>query len=194
MNRISPRYLFIAGLLALPPFLFQQQLPIKAVQALSFILLCVVFKRKMLLLPPLIAFLSITFINILTPHGEIIYTLGPFHLTSLALFTGLKRALTLIGLVYLSKLTITRMTPLPGTLGTLIAETFYYFERMMELWRTVRQKRLLVKLDTLLIMLEEEPAESREDDHPPSRSYSLPVSILFLILFAGANWALLLRI
>lgn len=190
MNRISPRYLFIAGLLALPPFLFQQQLPVKAIQTVSFILLCMFFKRRMLILPPLIAFLSITVMNLLSPHGEVLYTLGPFQLTSLALSTGLKRALTLIGLIYLSKLTITRRTPLPGTLGTLIAETFFYFERMMEEWKTVKEKRLLVKLDALLIMLEEKPADITPDN--VSSVYSPSLSILFLILFVGANWALLL--
>ena len=189
MTKISPRLLFLSGLLVLPAFLFQDSLLVKAAQTAVFIILCLFFHRKMMILPPLIAFISVTVMNLLAPYGEVLITLGRFPLTDGALNTGLQKALTLIGLIYLSKLTITKQTPLPGNLGTLIAKTFFYFEGMTEEWKNIKEKKLLVKLDTLLLKLEAIPKEPSENERLSGSSRLL--SLIFALFFTGANWFLL---
>jgi len=189
MTKLSPKILFLSGLLVLPAFLFQNNLPAKASQTALFIILCAAGSRRMLILPPLIAFFSVTLMNLLSPHGEVLITIGRFPITETALHTGLHRALTLIGLIYLSKLAITRHTRLPGTLGALIAKTFFFFERMTEEWKNIKEKRLLVKLDTLMLTLEAAPAAAKKtgSSAPSSRR----ASIMFALIFITGNWLLL---
>lgn len=190
MTKISPRLLFLSGMLVLPAFLFQDHLQIKGAQTAAFIILCILFKRRMLILPPLIAFLSVTVMNLLSPYGEVLITLGRFPITLFALQAGLHKAFTFIGLIYLSKLAITKRTPLPGTLGTLIARTFLYFEEMAEEWKQIRERKLLIKLDILLLKLETLPSDKSVKSEVPF-PYSRSLSIIFALVFTGINWYLL---
>ena len=150
---IPPRIMIITGLLTIPSFLFQDNLILKAVQTVLFVLLSVLEGKRFKPLPPLVMVVSIAVINLFNPIGRIIFTLGRFRVTYGALYLGLIKGLTLVGLIYLSRSAVRSDLVLPGRFGRIIGRTFYYFDRINERWsRTKGEKRGLIRrLDILLL-------------------------------------------
>ena len=126
----EPKYRFIAGLLIVPSLLFQENLYIKAFQVFLFILLSSLSGKKFRVLPNLMISAGIIFMNLLTPMGRVLYSLGSFYITAGALRVGISKALMLIGLIYVSRFSVTRGLSLPGEFGGIIARVFYYFEEL----------------------------------------------------------------
>ncbi|MDR2398313.1 MAG: hypothetical protein LBD74_06090 [Spirochaetaceae bacterium] len=99
---------------------------------------------------------GIVFFNLLVPYGRVIAVLGPFPLTAGALRAGLDKALTLEGLILLSKACIRTDLRLPGFVGSLLAESFRIFEGITRRKALITPKRLIQGLDELLLELSAE--------------------------------------
>jgi heptaprenyl diphosphate synthase len=161
-RNITPRIMIITGLAAIPSFLFQDNVILKAVQTGLFVLLSVIEGKRFKFLPPLIMIASITLINLFNPIGRIILTLGRLHITYGALYLGLIKGLTLVGLIYLSRSAVRSDLILPGRFGRVIGRTFYYFDRINERWSQTKKERrgLLERLDALLLDIDVPPQET----------------------------------
>jgi hypothetical protein len=185
---IPPRHQFIAGLLILPAFLLQDILWVKAVITILFIFLSLVTGKSFRLLPNLIILLSIVVINLFQPHGKVLLTLFRFPVTLGALEIGIERALTLIGMIYISRFSVRKGLILPGRLGSLLGQVFYNFERVTESWRDLPKLPIAQKLDKLLWILEEEGEVQSTPIVTSDPSAGLPTLLAYgglFILIAG---------
>jgi len=175
---------FFCGLGTLPAFLFQQDLIIKISEAGIFILLNIFFRKKVRIFPPLIAFLSIVFMNLLSPYGKVIADAGFLRVTDGALESGIMKAGTFLGLLYLSKISVTRETAVPGRAGKLITETFYLFEQLTDEWKNIEEKGILQRLDRLLLTIDSKKKEKLPET--AEKSINKFSAVLFALVFLGS--------
>jgi hypothetical protein len=134
--------------------------------------------------------------HFLQPFGKIYFTLGNFPVTEGSLRTGLIKTTTVIGLVYLSRLTIRPGLGFPGRPGRIFAETLRCFERITAYRTRIDRKNFWPSLDRLLAAVygagdEIRPGPARTADPVEKNSPAVKTSIrgyLLGILFAALNW------
>ncbi|MDY7029027.1 MAG: hypothetical protein SVR04_12075, partial [Spirochaetota bacterium] len=148
-----------SGLVMIPPFILQPDMVLKAVQTALFLLYGVLLGKRVKVLPGIIIIVSVTAAAVLSPLGEVLLYAGGFPVTEGALFQGLTRGLNLVGMVYLSRCTISSRLKIPGKAGRLFYRVFFYFEELSSvrleksrsggLMQAVREK--LLHLDQRLL-------------------------------------------
>ncbi|MDR1210939.1 MAG: hypothetical protein LBK40_01775 [Spirochaetaceae bacterium] len=154
----SSRDLFIAGLIIMPALLFNPVPLFRVVQFLLFWFLAWSCGKRN---NPLVTLLIIVFIvafNLLIPYGRELYSIGNFRITQGALMEGIKRAVTLEGLIMLSRVTIRQDLRLPWSLGRLIGDSFRIFEEITERKGAIDRKNIAGSLDALLVELSDDKA------------------------------------
>ncbi|MDR1786461.1 MAG: hypothetical protein LBR23_08410 [Spirochaetaceae bacterium] len=115
---------FLALIVCLPAFLLQKNTDILAAEAAVFLCAAVLRRGRVRVLPSLGVIVSVTAMGVLTPFGRVIFTLGPLPVTQGALLGGLRRALTLTGMVFLSQAASPPATALPGRAGEFLTGMF----------------------------------------------------------------------
>ncbi len=150
--------LFLAGILIMPAFLFNPSLVLRTLQFLLFWLYAFLAGRKNSTLATLLVGAAIVLFNLLVPYGKVLAELGPLRITAGALLSGLQKAVTLEGLIMLSKATIRSDLRLPGRFGSLIGESFRIFDRIMERKGKIDWRDPIAGIDALLMELSEEGA------------------------------------
>ncbi len=187
-RNISAVHLFIGATLVLPAYLFQQNLLVRMAQVLLFAWLATVNGKRIKWNYFIIMVSSITFFHTLNPFGEVIFSLGPYTMTRGALRGGLFRGVTIVGLVFLSLFSIRPDLKLPGKLGGLLGQVFYYFERVFEGKKKIRVKAIIESLDEILwdLFVPGETVEPAYIEGTRTTKYGW----LFLGALIGANWFL----
>ncbi len=150
-KHISAHHLFLCGLLIIPAFLFTDMIILKIAQTLVFLAMVFLVGKRIRILPPLILSASVVFFNVLSPFGEILFSIGPFPVTRGALEAGILRAVTLVGLVFLSQFAVRPDLSIPGRFGMLLAKVFFYFERITESGKSFDRKNIMKSLDSILL-------------------------------------------
>ena len=151
-RRVSPSFLFVTGLLLAPAIIVQQNLIVKAVQTVLFLILALlsasVAKRRLFV--GSIVFMTTTIVvNLFSPVGRVMLRIGPLTITRGALVVGLSKATTLGCLLYLSRFCIRPSVRLPGTLGRYVSETFTYLNMLLARARMLPRKNLVRRLDEI---------------------------------------------
>ncbi|GAB6275466.1 MAG: Gx transporter family protein [Rectinema sp.] len=131
-------------------FLLQQGLLIKTLYLLLFILWTWLAGKRFSLVSTLVVMAGIVAANLLIPSGRVLFKLGPLVVTEFALTEGLAKALTFEGLMYLSKAAIMQGLHFPGRFGTIIAQAFQYYDRIIEYRGKVHAKTAVRDIDVLL--------------------------------------------
>ncbi|MDR2305139.1 MAG: Gx transporter family protein [Treponema sp.] len=149
----SPVFLFIAGLVLMLIFLFTRSLKWQIIQFAVYTFLALLSGKKLKPLFTLLVMAGIVAGNLLAPFGKILYSLGPFRITEGALFSGLRRALTLEGLFMLSAAFIRPGLRFPGFFGSLLARTFGIFSLMQEKKTHFKKGHIVEEIDNLLLDL-----------------------------------------
>ncbi|MBN2532216.1 MAG: hypothetical protein JXB88_04960 [Spirochaetales bacterium] len=158
----SPVMLFIHGFCILPAFIFQKVLLFRVFQTILFIFLSLfhasssVDKRKQLVFS-FFSFLFILVFNMLTPHGEVLFTLFNFPVTLGAINTGIFKATVFTGLLALSKITIAKNLSLPGPAGKMVSKVFYYFGELKEVQGKYKTKDIIKRIDLILLSITPPP-------------------------------------
>jgi hypothetical protein len=153
----SPRALAIAGAAISLAFLFQRSLPLRAAMFACFLAAALLAGKRVSLLATLFVSLGIIAANLLVPVGKVIARLGPLPITETALLDGIGKALVFEGLIYASKASVLPGLRLPGRFGSLVAEAFVYYDRIVEYKGSVRPATLIEDADRLMLALWEEP-------------------------------------
>lgn len=148
---ISPLPRIFAGMAMMPPFLMIDHLPSKALLTAIFALLAVLAGKRIRWAYFLILGFSICFFHILAPVGRVLFEAGPLRITSGALENGAVRALTLMGMIFLSLAAVRPELEFPGRLGSLLARTFYHFEAILDGKANLSRKDFFSSLDRLLL-------------------------------------------
>ena len=152
----SARALCMAGLLVMPALLFNPYTLPRVVQFLFFWFLCLLAGKKNNPLMTILVVLGIVTFNLFVPYGRVIYSIGTFDITLGALMAGIQRAVTLQGLIMLSRLSIRPDLKIPGGFGALIGESFRFFAIIMDSKKRVTRKNLIEDIDRLMIDLSNE--------------------------------------
>jgi len=160
---LSPRQKLILGLAFVPAYLLQQSIYIRIFQFIVILSIFIFKGGKFRIMPNIILIFGIIFAYILNPAGKVIIMAGSFPVTEGALISGLTRALMLIGLIYLSRLSVSSKLNLKGKAGNLIGRVFFYFEAITEnpkkfpfkkIYKPGTSKRFINYIDNLLFYLE----------------------------------------
>ncbi|GHU67244.1 membrane protein [Spirochaetia bacterium] len=154
LSLFSANALAITAILMMPAFLFNQDTLWKTLQFLLFWFLAWASGKKNnpFIIIGIVTF--ITFFNLIVPYGELLYQLGPFRITKGALLAGLRRGITLEGLVMLSRAGIRQDLKLPGYIGELLGESFRLFALLTEN-KTAFKEKVLEKKGSLFVSLDE---------------------------------------
>lgn len=187
LRLFSSRALFLAGIAAMPAFLFNPSLESRAAQFFYFWALVVAVGKRNSAVLTLAMSAGIVAFNLFVPYGAVLATLGPFPITEGALRSGLEKALTLEGLILLSRATIRSDLRLPGRFGAVIGESFRYFELISEKKGMVDRKDPIGGIDALMVALSDAPLPAAADG--PEKIRRPAVGILVLAAAVAGAWA-----
>ncbi|MGM0432386.1 MAG: Gx transporter family protein [Spirochaetota bacterium] len=190
-RRVSADIRLITGLIILPAFLLQPTLFGTVLLTAAALGAAAASGRRIRVLPGLIMTVSIVLANLLQANGLVLFTIGDFSVTAGALRIGLDKALTLIGLIYLSQYMVSRRPKLPGRFGQIISLQLYYFEQITERWRSLEKGGLIARLDSLLFQLEGQGDAAGDNQAAASATQSPPQARVAAVCFSVAAWALL---
>lgn len=185
-QRMSFDARFITGLLLLPALLFQEWLTGTLFIASIAVLLALGAGRKFRILPNMILLLSVTAANLLQKNGLILFDIAGAQITLGALQIGLKKSLTLLGMMYLSQYMASSRPMLPGRIGALLSLQISYFQQMTDVWRRGGERKdLFGGIDALFFGLDSPGTEQLEERPAGARSLVIQISVVVL------SWALL---
>jgi hypothetical protein len=172
----KPDVRIAAGLLMIPAFLLQPGLVVQGLQVFFLIVLAAVHGRKIRIVMITIVLTSITAMNMLQENGRLLASIGSFPITLGALLTGLEKALTLIGMIYLSQYMVSGKPRFPGRFGQLLSKQFLYFEHLVTTWKKPEKGKFIESLDIMLeemeqgILTDEELGLSNPSAHPRDKA------------------------
>ncbi len=197
---VKPEHLFAGWLLFLPTFLFQTALPVRVFQTLCILAAALFSGKRLRVLPNVILFTGVTAAHLLRPAGEVVVSVLGFSVTKDALASGISRSLLLIGLVYVSRISVSSRLRLPGRGGRLLASVFFYFERITEFKHgTTWKKRRRVSLFTAftqymdsILFLADDLTRGEERSAEPERFSGTKRFWLFMVPFLLLNTTLLI--
>ncbi len=153
--KIPPKNIrLIAGLCMLPALLLQNNIIGAILQVTYIVILALTHGRKFRIIPNVVILLSVSLAHLMQPNGLRLFTIANFPITAGALALGARKALILIGLLYLSQFMITGRPTFPGKLGKILSLQFYYFERITTEWKDIPKRPFIGALDNLLFSLE----------------------------------------
>ena len=140
----------------------QEDLLLRAAQGLIFALIAWLVQPR-LRLRRTASFLAATVLfNLLTPAGRVLFRVAGGAVTEGALLVGAGKAVSLGGLLFLSRLMVDPRLRLPGTAGALLGATLTYLARLMDGRAGFRLRSPVQSLDRAL----EAAAASRPDPDP----------------------------
>jgi len=181
--------LFVTGLLMALIFLFNRSLEVRAAQFLFFCLLALVSGKKINLLATALFMISIIFFHLLAPFGKVLAVLGPLRITQGGLNAGIDKALVISGLVILSRICVKSDLKLPGTIGSLLAESLRMLDLIRERRGMIKRNHLISSLDNILLEME---SINIEDNTPDEKKRINVKSILLLcamiVITLGMNF------
>jgi len=131
-------------------FLLQRDIVAKVLYLAVFILWTWFAGKRFSLISTLVVSAGIVAANLLIPSGRVLAKIGPLAITQFALTEGLSKALTFEGLIYLSKAAIMPGLRFPGRFGSIIAQAFQYYDRIIEYRGKVHAKTVISDIDRLL--------------------------------------------
>jgi heptaprenyl diphosphate synthase len=152
----SARVLCIAGFLIMPALLFNPNTFFRLLQFFFFWFLAWLSGKKNNPLMTIIIILGVVFFNLLVPYGQVLFSAGIFKITIGALVAGIHRAVTLEGLIMLSRVSIRQDLKIPGGFGELIGESFRLFAVIMDSRQRISRKNLTGDIDALMLELSED--------------------------------------
>lgn len=190
----APMHVFLTGALVIVAFLFQGNLAVRAVQVLFFAGLAVLAGKRIRWGYFVIMVSSITFFNLLTPVGRVLFEIGPLPVTAGALEQGLLKGLAIVGLVFISLFAVRPDLQLPGTLGGVLGRLFFYFERVLDTRKRVSARRLVASVDEILLELYPPEgggaAHAANGGHAKTEAHTDAAGATLMVLLVLANVAL----
>ncbi len=183
----SPRILFLAGAMLFPAFLLQQDIVVRTLQIVLFMVLNVMSGRRIRLLQFIIVSAGIVVFNLVIPTGRVLVSVLGLSITEGALKSGLLKATAMTGLIALSQFSIRSDLRLPGRIGGLIGRSLFYFEQIMGERRRIDRKDIIGSIDALL--LEIHAAGAADETSAKERVRSTLPGLAVLSAVVLINWS-----
>jgi hypothetical protein len=182
---VSPGVFLICGIAVIPAYVLQHELLPKLIQLLVFMVLCLLEAKRLRLLGNFLFFSAVVIFHLLTPTGRVLFRVGRWAVTETALEAGALKALTFVGLYYISVFSIDPRVRFPGRFGYLLSRTLGYFHLLFQA-RRFDPRRPVESLDELLLQLDGQAAALAERE-----SRSTTVFGYFLVIgVAALSWCL----
>jgi hypothetical protein len=183
-RNIVPKNLFITVMCGFPAFLFQRSTAILAIEILVFFSLSLFRRGRTAILSPFLILCFITFFNLFTPYGKILFRIGTFAVTDGALFQGLRRAEILIGMVFLSQFALDPHITLAGGAGKFLSQMFVAFNRITAEKIPLNPRQILVAIDNRLF-------DSYFTDEPVTENAAIETAPQVCLKTTALGWTLL---
>jgi heptaprenyl diphosphate synthase len=132
-------------------FLVSHSLTSRVLQFCFFFLLALLSGKKINPLLTMMFMGGIVFFNLLVPYGRILASFGPLSITEGSLFSGLEKAIILQGLLLLSRACIRSDLRLPGTVGSVLGDSFRILELMRAKKGMIRRGHVIDGIDRLML-------------------------------------------
>jgi heptaprenyl diphosphate synthase len=195
----SAKALCIAGLVIMPALLFNPFVPSRILLFLFFWFLAWLAGKKNNPLFTFLVIFGIVVFNLIIPYGRVLFSIGVFKITTGALIGGISRAVTLEGLIMLSRITIRPDLKIPGFFGELIGESFRIFSVIMNQKQRITRKNLMGDIDRLMLELSGDGENSGnngvigDNGSPPHSaetpaSRTKPIGFAILVIVAILSW------
>lgn len=196
LTNLSAVTLFWAGALALPAYLLQDALTIRIGQVVLLGGLAVLAGKRLQWLYFSTIIVTITLFHLVVPSGAVIAEIGTLQVTVGALRTGAFKALTIVGMVFLSLVAVRADLRLPGRVGALVGKVFWAFEQIMEARGELDVRRPFHSADAVLTGIYERLAsmdESAADTagRKQTARRSSATGLALALGLSGLQWALL---
>lgn len=179
----------VAGLLMIPAFLLQKNLILMVAQVIFIMVIAVMKGRKIKPVPVIVVLTSVVLMNLLQVNGKVLFTIGSFSVTLGALKIGLDKALTLIGMLYVSQYMVSGKPKLPGKFGQLLSKQFLFFEHIVTSWKRPERGKFIESLDTVLEELEQIYPDTDISNSETPILYVKKSEILTEFVFVVCMWA-----
>jgi len=179
--------LCVAGLLIMPALLFNPAPLFRVFQFLLFWFLAWLSGKKNNPLFTIIVIVGIVAFNLIIPFGRVLFSISSFKITEGALITGIHRAVTLEGLIMLSRVTIRRDLKIPGLFGELVGESFRIFSLIMNQKQRITRKNLIGDIDQMMIDLSGDSGEAPQGEAVPA-TRTKPVGFAVLAAVVLLSW------
>jgi heptaprenyl diphosphate synthase len=195
-HRLFPaRSLCAAGLCIMPALVFNPDTGCRIIQFFLFWFFAWLAGKKTHPGPTFLVIFAVTAFNLLVPYGRVLAAWGIFRITEGALMMGLRRAVTLEGLLMLSRAAIRRDLRFPGSFGALAGESFRLLALIQERKHTILRKSWMDDVDRLMIELSADPFPPAPPETTPigtNSNRATPQGCAILILAVAASWLPLL--
>lgn len=197
LSHITATALFWAGITILPAYLLQDSLWIRGGQVVLFGALTVLAGKRLLWLYFITIATAITFFHVLVPTGAVLFEVVGIPVTTGAIRTGAFKALTIIGMVFISLVSVRADLEIPGRLGAVAARTFWAFEQIMERREELRLSSPLASTDAMLLgIYESMGAMDRSDLSTQARKQTAavtsPLGWAVIGIVVAAQWVALI--
>jgi len=179
--------LCIAGLAIMPAMLFNPSTLLRVLQFLFFWFLAWLSGKKNNPLFTMLVIIGIVAFNLIIPFGRVLFSIGAFKITAGALATGIHRAVTLEGLIMLSRVTVRRDLKIPGPFGELVGESFRIFSLIMNQKQRVTRKNLIGDIDQMMIELSGDNGEAPQSEAVPALR-TRPAGFAILVAAVILSW------
>lgn len=186
--KLPAEFRFWTGLAALFPYLFLESMILRGFLVFYFILLAILSGKRFKAAPNLLMLGGIVLAHLFIPNGRILWEWGPLTLTVGSLQNGLTKGFLVIGLIYLSRLTVSPQLAIPGRAGALFSLTFYYFEELSGGPRLTRTS-LISQIDKRLLEMDAKTASPAPRPAPAEGGAlrrALYLSLLLLPVWTAA--------
>lgn len=180
----------VAGLVMLPAVLLQTSVLFQFVQVCYAVGLAVYFKRRFRLLPNVLLLITVTLVNVFQPNGLHLFDIGSLSVTAGALLVGIRKAFTLIGLLYLSQYMVSAKPKFPGALGRLLSMQFIYVDKIAERWASMDKRKPIQAIDTLLLSFESENIFIENHEESVDTSQKILIELRYNIIHCALFWIL----
>lgn len=139
--------------------MFIDVIAIKVVVFSAAIILCIIDRIKINKMRLLLSFLCIVIINLFPPYGYVIFEYHVFNvipiiITLEALLQGILKALLFEGLLYTSKWILKMNFSFTGTVGKIVNNSIFVFERLLSCKKEIKIHNLTGTLDSVLLSLD----------------------------------------
>jgi uncharacterized membrane protein len=146
----NPAFRFIAGLALILALMFSANLAVQAGITIAAIILVLSDRMKIRLVPALVMSASIILFNLFVPYGKVLWAPFSLPVTEGALLSGIKKALTIEGMLFVSRWMLASGFTLPGRAGALIAEAFSIVGALSAGRKKIDPRNLVASLDDLM--------------------------------------------
>ncbi len=134
--------LIILTVFAVLFFSLEQSVLILSVEYVAIVVISLILKKKVRFLLPFFVVIFVTFFQLLLPEGEILFNIGAFKVTKLALLEGVRKSLHFCGLISISALFIKNNIDVGNSINPVIRNGFFAFNKLSELKLTKKEVHL----------------------------------------------------